>query len=176
MHIQIGIQMSIDAAAQDVWAVLARDFARIGRWATAITESDAAEGVPAPEGAVVGGRVCANSVPGFGDVQEEFTNYDEEGTRFSYKATKGMPWFVKKAENNWMIRAVGPNQTEVEARGELVVTWFSGLFLAPLLKLQFGRTATRVGEELKYYVENGRPHPRKLEAQRKLSKAAHPES
>ncbi len=171
MHVQINRQMTINAPAKEVWRVLAHEFDRIGQWASVIPTSTAAADVPAPDGAPVGGRVCSNSVPGFGDVQEDFTHYDEQAKRFSYWATKGTPSFFKLAENNWSVRSLGPNESQVEARGEIELSPFPGLFLVPLLKWQMNHLAEQTTEELKYYLEQGRSHPRKLKAQQQA--AAH---
>jgi hypothetical protein len=167
MHLEIKVRTVINAPANEVWGVLAHDFANIGRWATVISDSKPDTTVSAPEGATVGARVCSNSVPGFGDVREEFLTYDEKGKRFSYRATDGMPSFIESAVNNWSVRSIGPRQSVVEARGGVQMRLIPGLFLAPFMKLQLGRSAAQIGEELKYFIEQGQPHPRKLKAQRK---------
>jgi len=167
MHLQLKSHMTINASAKKVWRVLAHDFDTIGQWASAIPRSQAIADLPAPEGAQVGGRVCATAVPGFADVQETFMYYDEPSMRFGYQATEGRPWFLKRAENHWVVRSLGPHTSLVEARAELDVSLFPALFLAPLLKLHMGRVGVRSFEELKYYVEHDQPHPRKLKTQQK---------
>jgi hypothetical protein len=47
--------------------------------------------LPVPDGAEIGGRVCSTAVPGFADVQETFTLYDETSMHFAYQATEGRP-------------------------------------------------------------------------------------
>jgi hypothetical protein len=165
MHLRIEREITINASVDEVWRVLAHDFGHIDQWASVIAASSAAADVPAPSGAGIGGRVCTSSVAGFGEVQEEFTYYDEQAKRFGYRATRGMPGFVKSAENNWSVRPLETGKSAVEARGEIELGLIPGLFLAPILKLQFGRMSHQVAEELKYFVEHGRPHPRKLKAQ-----------
>ena len=167
MHIQLKGHTTINASANKVWHVLAHDFGNIGQWASAIPASRAVTDLPAPAGAEVGGRVCSTAVPGFGDVQEQFMYYDEPSMRFGYQATEGRPWFLKRAENHWVVRSLGPHTSLVETRAEIDVSLFPGLFLAPLFKLQMGRVGVRSLEELKYYVERDQPHPRKLKAQQK---------
>jgi len=167
MHLQLKNHMTINASAEKVWRVLAHEFASIGQWASSIPTSQALPDLPAPAGAEVGGRVCSTAVPGFGDVQEHFTYYDEPSMRFVYQAAEGRPWFLKHAENHWMVRSLGPTTSLVKARAEIDVSLFPGLFLAPLFKLQMGRTGVQSFEELKYYVEHDQPHPRKLKAQQK---------
>lgn len=108
MRIQMKDQITINAPADKAWHVLAHNFDDIGRWATVIMASKAATDMPAPEGAEVGGRVC--SAQGFGEVQEKFTYYDEPSRRFGYKAIEGLPSFIKNAENNWSVHALGANR------------------------------------------------------------------
>ncbi len=167
MHLHLKSHMTINASAEKVWRVLAHDFATIGQWASAIPTSQAIADLPAPAGAEVGGRVCSTAVPGFADVQETFTSFDEASMHFAYQATEGRPWFLKRAENHWMVRSLGPHTSLVEARAEIDLSLFPGLLLAPLFKLQMGRVGAQSLEELKYYVECDQPHPRKLKAQRK---------
>ncbi len=167
MHLEIKGQTIINALANEVWDVLAHDFANIGRWATVIPDSKPDLTVSAPEGATVGARVCSNSVPGFGDVREEFLTYDEKGKRFSYTATDGMPSFTESAVNNWSVRSTVPKQSVVEASGEVPMRVIPGLFLAAFMKLQLERSAAQIREDLKYFIEQDQPHPRMLKAQRK---------
>ena len=167
MHLQLKGHMTINASAEKVWRVLAHDFDTIGQWASAIPASQAVADLPAPAEAQVGGRVCSTAVAGFAAVQETFTYYDEPSMRFAYQATEGRFWFLKHAENYWMVRSLGPYTSQVETQAELDMHLFPGWFLAPLLKLQMGRVGVRSLEELKYYVEHDQPHPRKLKARQK---------
>jgi hypothetical protein len=164
MRIELNHHSTINAPAQEVWRVLAHEFGSIGQWASSIPESQGVTDIPAPDGAVVAGRVCATAVPGFGAVREIFTYYDEQSMRFAYKPTTGRPWYIKRAENHCAVRSLGPQLALVESRAELELPLFPGLAFAPLLKLSIGHVATQFFEELKHYVEQGQPHPRKLRA------------
>jgi hypothetical protein len=167
MHIHLNDHFTINASAKKVWRVLAHDFSNIGQWASAIPTSKAVAELPVPEGAEVGGRVCSTAVPGFRDIQESFISYDEQSMSFAYQATEGRPWFLKHAENHWVVRSLGPDTSLVETRAETDVSLFPGFFLVPLFKIQMSRIGTQSLEELKYYVEHDQPHPRKLKAQQK---------
>jgi hypothetical protein len=167
MYIHFKDHILIHAPATKVWCVLAHEFDTIGHWASAIPASQGIAELPAPPGAKVGSRVCSTAVLGFRQIREMFTSYDDAGMRFTYEATEGRPWFIKHAENHWVVRSLGSSTSEVEARAEVKVSWFPGVFLAPLMKLQLGRTGVQTFEELKYYVERDQVHPRKLKAQQK---------
>jgi hypothetical protein len=170
MLIEISRQVTINAPAHKVWRVVAHEFDQIGRWATLIPRSQAVTDGPAPEGAPVCGRVCGTAFAGFSDVRETFDYYDEQGMRFGYTATDGLPAFVTRAQNHWLVRALGPDTTLAEGRGEVDVRWFPGIFVLPLLQLQLRRAAAQVFEELKYYIEHDQPHPRKLAVLRKQAR------
>ena len=107
MHLHLSGRTMIHAPAQQVWHVLAHEFSSIGHWASAIPTSHGVSNLPVPAGAEVGGRVCATAVPGFTDIQETFTSYDESSMHFAYQATEGRPWFLKRAENHWFVHALG---------------------------------------------------------------------
>jgi Polyketide cyclase / dehydrase and lipid transport len=172
MHLQLKGQITINAAAQKVWHILAHEFGTVGQWASSIPESQSINHIPALEGTEVIGRVCATAVPGFPAVRETFTYYDEQSMRFGYEPSEGQPWFIKHAENHWVVHSLGPQISMVESRAELDVGLFPGVLLAPLLKLFMGRVGAQFFEELKFYAERDRPHPRKLKAQQKHLKAS----
>ena len=44
-----------------------------------------------------------------------------------------------------------------------------GKFLGPIMKLGLGRGFGVILEEFKYFVENGKPHPRKVKAMEKAA-------
>ena len=71
---------------------------------------------------------------------------------------------MTSATNRWAFTAVDASSTEVSMRANLVLNWFPGSLLAPFLKLAIGKVLKEALEELKYYVETGEPHPRKLKA------------
>lgn len=169
MKIEIGGPFIVEASAERVWQVLAHEYGNIGKWASAIPQSASIFDGSAPDGAPACGRVCGNNVAGFGDVTERFTYYDEKAMRFGYEATEGLPSFVHSAVNNWSVRPLDPSRCEVTARGEVELPWFPGFLVAPMMKWQLGRLGKQTTEEFKYYVENGRPHPRK---QKQLEKQA----
>ncbi|HFE66031.1 MAG TPA: SRPBCC family protein [Chloroflexi bacterium] len=115
MHLQLKGKIEINAPADKVWQVIAHNYGDIGQWAVMIPASSAITDIPALDGAPVAGRVC--SAQGFGDVREQFTYYDEQAKRFGYIAVEGLPSFMSRAENNWSVRSLGPEKSEVAMRG-----------------------------------------------------------
>lgn len=165
MRIKMKKQITINAPARKTWSVLAHEFENIEQWASVITESSNIPEIPAPEGAHVGGRVCSGS---FGDALEKFTYYDDQAMRFGYQGIGKLPSFMKHAENNWSVRSLESNQSVVESRAEIDIKLFPGLILLPIFEFQMWRIGNQLFEELKYYVEEDQPHPRKQKIQQKL--------
>lgn len=176
MRIQAKDQIIIDAPADSVWRVLAHQFDQIGRWSSGVDESSAVVDIPAPEGALVGGRVCLSGSSGSdifrSSVQEEFTYYDEQAMRFGYQISGEFPWFINRAENNWRVTSLPANRSAVEFRADLDLKLLPGLFLLLLLPVVKKIWGTWTLEELKHYVEHGQPHPRKLKAIHKQKQVA----
>lgn len=155
---KLSSQLTIHASADKVWSVIAHDFARIGEWASGVAQSKVNIKANAPNGATVGGRVC--SVPGFGDLEETFTHYDEAAKTFTYKAT-GMPFFVTSAQNSWYIQAIDAATTEVSFSLDMQLMPVVGTIMGIPMRIQLVRLLDNVTEELKHYIETGDVHPRK---------------
>ena len=162
---RIAKSITINAPADQVWKVVAHEFAQIGEWASAVAESEVNTNAIVPEGATVGGRVC--QVPGFGEVHENFTAYDEAGKTYSFKIN-GLPFFVTSAHNSWVVKAIDASTTEVSFQGEVKMMPVIGSVMRIPLRMQLSTRLQNAVEELKYYVETGEVHPRK---QKLLAKA-----
>lgn len=155
---KIASQLTINAPADQVWKVVAHDFAKVGEWASGVAHSKINTAAEVPHGATVGGRVC--SVPGFGELTETFTDYDEKGKTYTYEAT-GMPFFIKSAFNSWTVRAIDAQTSQVSFEAEMNLLPIIGSIMAIPMKRQLARILNNATEELKYYVERGIVHPRK---------------
>ncbi|MEM9512369.1 MAG: hypothetical protein AAF978_06780, partial [Cyanobacteria bacterium P01_E01_bin.48] len=59
------------------------------------------------------------------------------------------------------------SQSRVDMRAEISLLPVFGLMMGPIMRMQMGGILTNATEELKYFAEEGVPHPRKLEADRK---------
>ena len=158
---------TINQSIDKVWQIMATDYTRVGEWTSQVTLSkDNSEITAKLPDAPAGGRVC--TAPGFGDIKETITHYDENGTYFRYKADiSSMPFFVKGIANGWRFRSLGPMKTEVTMKMELELNTFPGALMAPVMRSQMGKSANIILEELKYYAETGRIHGRKLKALKK---------
>lgn len=151
-------EIVVHTSADRAWQIVAHDFARIGEWASGVAKSVPNKDAIVLDGATVGGRVC--SVPGFGNIHETFTAYDEHGKTFTYEAT-GMPFFVKGAFNSWKIEAIDENTSRVSFSVDMHLVPVIGGVMGIPMRMQLDKLLREAVEELKYYAETGEVHPRK---------------
>ena len=159
MRVDLRAEVVIDAPAAAAWAVLGERFGQIGEWAAPITSS----GV---DGELTVGAIRTCQFSGFGPfkpgvIRERLIEFDTPSMTLAYESVEGMPSFVKSARNRWTV--------EPRSAASCVVRTHATLELrGPLRLLQFvvarrlQADGARVLDELRYQVEHGRPHPRKL--------------
>jgi Polyketide cyclase / dehydrase and lipid transport len=172
----------VAAPADAVWNVIGRRFDRIGEWATAIPASTAlppSAGTAAQAvthlaaGQIIGsapvaGRVCTTGVRLVPQVTETLVAYDETNRTLTYEAS-GLPAFVTTARNTWTVIALDDRRCRVTLRARFVTRGLLGHLGRWAILAQVGRTSRYLAEDLRRYVETGRPSPRK---QRQLRRAA----
>jgi len=157
----------VTAPADAVWDVVGRRFDRIGAWATAVPASAA---LPAqPGGPPVAGRVCTTGVRLVPRVTETLVAYDEANRTLTYEGS-GLPRFVTRARNTWTVTPVGDGWCRVTMRARFDTRGLLGRLGRSVILAQTWRTSRYLADDLRRYVETGRPSPRK---QRQLRRAGH---
>jgi uncharacterized protein YndB with AHSA1/START domain len=162
-------EIIIEAPAERVWQALGERFMHVSDWAAPITASCP---IGAADPGVGVARSC--SIAPFGPVKagvvkERLTRFDREAMAFEYEAIEGMPSFVGHAVNRWSVAHVHDRRSQLRIHATLTLRGPMAL-LGCVIKWQLESGGAKVAEELKYFVENGQPHPRKL-ASRQVSSA-----
>ncbi|MDH3651883.1 MAG: SRPBCC family protein [Saprospiraceae bacterium] len=155
-------QIAVDASAEKVWDVLGRDFANIGVWSTAVSHSAANNEIASVNNSPVGGRLCETSL---GKISEEFTAYDDQKKTFSFKGVFGSKMF-KSVTNSAALTSISENETVVKITPEIKLS-FIGTLMSPMIRIQLNKLTDQILNDLKYYVEKGKPSPEKLASQKK---------
>lgn len=165
---QIQKEIMINAPIDKVWQAVGPEFAESGKWGSILASSKPTKS-SGPSGAPCSGRVCQTN-NGMGGFTETLVHYNEMSKELAYTA-KGdkMPDFVKGLRNHWKLKPVDAKRTKILTNLEMNVGFPFSIFPGPMMKMQMGKMLQMGLEELKYYVENGEPHPRKTQA---LQKAA----
>jgi carbon monoxide dehydrogenase subunit G len=156
--------IQINADIDKVWDVVARDFANVGDWSSAVQSSGPNLEAAVPDGAEVGVRVCATD---FGDLKETFTEYDDEAKTFTFEVS-GMPSFITLARNRVEVASAGAGRTTVSLNIAMETNTI-GKVMGPMFAIKLKTTLNSFLDELKDYVENGQVSKRK---QKQLAKIA----
>lgn len=164
---QIKQQFSVNASVDRVWEILGPQFDRVSVWASGVYGSQSRDTGKTLPNAPCSGRICETKI---GSFKETITQYDEKRKILSYTAQGDkMPFFVKQMSNTWTTESLGQNKTQVGICMEISLMPIFNLVMGPMMRMQMGGVLKEVGEEMKYFAENGVPHPRKREVQHKLA-------
>jgi len=160
----INHEITIDASIDDTWEILGPQFENAQVWASSIKHSEALN-KESLNGSTCSIRGC--SVAGMGEIKETLLSYSIENHSLSYVVKEGMPKMVKYASNNWELIDLGNGKTKLKMKIEMKTGGFMGWMMRGMMKGKMTKLSSEVAEEFKYYVENGKPHPRKVKANKK---------
>ncbi len=157
----------INAPINDVWAVLAEDWAGIGKWSSGVSHS---QGFGEP----IGGsdytiRACEITAAGFDDTKEQILEYDAENHLIRYELADGLPGFVKDAINVWTLEETADG-TLIKGKTTMRATGIMGGMMKGIMKGATRKALESMARELKHYVETGELHPDKIASNEKVAK------
>ncbi|PRX53987.1 SRPBCC family protein [Flagellimonas meridianipacifica] len=165
-NVAANAEIFIKAPAKDVWAVFAEDFAGIQKWSSGVSHSEGfGEAIGSSPYSV---RACEITAAGFGDAREEILNFNEDDYEIRYALYEAIPGFVKDFINTWKFREQDGG-TYVSAQSEMRATGVMGFMMKGIMKGATRKALESMCEELKYYIENGEPHPEKVASNEKIA-------
>ncbi|MFI1773328.1 SRPBCC family protein [Thalassobellus citreus] len=147
----------IHSNIEKCWNVLGKNFANAHEWASAIKHSEGS-------GDSFSGASCSNrkcEVKKMGHLNEKLLNYSNDTHSLKYEIIEGLPKMIKKATNSWSLSALDTNKSKLTMEMDMNISGFLGTLMKPIMKIQMGNMGNVFLEEFKYYVEKGKPHPRK---------------
>ena len=148
-------EISVKASAEKLWKILGEEYENVGEWTSEVLQSSAN-----PDLGPGQGRICSTN--GFGDAKETITEYDEKLRSLRYVAElEKMPFFVKQMANSWRVEPKGTDHSIVHMHMQGNLLPIFAQLMGPVMKRQMSKSADVFLEELKYYAENDRVHPRK---------------
>ncbi|NOU47286.1 MAG: SRPBCC family protein [Bacteroidales bacterium] len=154
-------ELIIKAPIQKAWQVLGPEFADAYKWASSIKHSEARNHE------TINGSTCTErgcNVSGIGNIKEKILQYSETEHILSYQVYEGMPKMVKYAANTWKLSDLGNGTTKLEMQIEMKVAGFMGNMMKGMMRKKMTKLSKQITEEFQYYIENGKPHPRKLKS------------
>ena len=166
--------ITIDTAGDKVWDVFAHDFDNAYKWMASIPKSFGKDNGKKYPDSSSAGRVCElDSNPNGMKAKESFLAYSEENKTCTVlieflNTPFGFPLVQNVAE--FSLTEQGENQSVVTFSITSTLKPLA-FIIYPIIKFGFGFFVKPIVEELKFYVENGTPHPRKVKAINKMKLA-----
>lgn len=151
-------QIPISKSIEDVWEVLGNQFGEISKWSSLIKESKV-YGDSKLEGLSYSIRET-NTTQGI--TKQEMTSFNPEQHSLSYKALSGTPFFIKTVNANWFLSKLNDDSAQLNMSVDVETKGIMGVILGPVAKMKLGKLGDELVDDLKYYLENGSPHPRNL--------------
>lgn len=155
-------EIIIKNSIKNTWKILGHDFAHPYKWASGVNHSEGHGKQLATT--QCDERACQTVM---GNIREKLTQFSDNDFHLAYLVTEGMPSMVKTATNDWQLTNLGSQKTKLKIRMEFVFQGLLGFIMQPLMKIKLNKIAQEMVEDFGHYAENGKPHPRKLKAQKK---------
>ena len=151
--------VTINMPADEVWQAIGTNYKDAGLWSSAIYASAPTQGQPV-DGAPVSGRVCETTL---GPFKESIVEYDTDRRTLAYLATgEKMPGFVKQLKGSWRLSEKDGNTTVVVMQLNADIAAPFNMLMGWIMRKQFNKAISVTLEDLKFYLENGKRHPRKV--------------
>jgi len=157
----------IDKPARQVWKVLAEDFDKAQQWMAAVPVSYKKDrGNTAPNAPMVG-RICELTRKPDGPIADEtITVFDKDSMILGINVVPrngNIP--VEQNHATYAVKELAHNSTQVSLDSNIELKT-KGKLLYPALKIGISKSFKEQLQELKYFVEEGKPHPRKENSQK----------
>jgi len=154
--IHVKRELTINKNINEVWDVMGKQFGEVHLWSSNFKDSKPGgnkhfDAIDYSYRATITER---------GETIQQLDVFDSNDYRLAYHITKGMPGIAKAANGEWSLKPAKNNQTTVVIVFDMEVKNILGYLLSPIIKLKITKGAEEIAEELKYYVENGKAHPR----------------
>ena len=149
-------ELTISKPIDEVWEVLGNQFGKIDKWSSLISHSEVSG--PAKISGVDFSIRSTKTTNG--DTKQELTGFDPSKHTLSYKSLSGTPPIIKEVNAIWSLKQKGDSSTHLTLDFQAQMKGI-GHLLAPIAKIKLGKVGDELLDDFKFYVENGKPHPRK---------------
>lgn len=157
------LETSINKPIEDVWKIWAVEFDKAQDWLAAVPKSHKIEEGTLIDGAPMQGRICqlSNKENGL-YADERITLFDKENHKMNILVIPkngNLPVVQNNLKSS--LKKVDENKTVITLETDIQLK-LAGKILYPIVKSALVKGFTELTEELKHYVETGKPHPRKV--------------
>ncbi|MCJ8312349.1 MAG: hypothetical protein HRU38_09080 [Saccharospirillaceae bacterium] len=163
--------ITIETSSDKIWQIFAHDFDNAYKWMASVPNSVGHDNGKKYEGSSSAGRVCElDGNPKGMKAKESFLAYDEENKTCTVlieflNTPFGFPIVQNVAKFSLTQTSTKQSEVTFSVTSTLKPLAF---IIYPIIKFGFGFFIKQIVEELKFYVENDTPHPRKIKAINKM--------
>ncbi|MFT6243530.1 MAG: hypothetical protein ACJA0U_000809 [Salibacteraceae bacterium] len=156
-------ELVINQNIDSVWVVMGHNFDGVDEWSANFYESKAGGAKKFP-GLSYSKRITMTER---GETVQVIDAFNSVNHSLEYHITAGKPSIASEAKAKWSLVEVGSDKTKVVLEFKMQAKGWIGLFMSGKVKSKIDSSSQELAEELKYYIENGTPHPRKLKSKKK---------
>ena len=153
--IQTKSELIIDKNIDSVLDVMGNQFTEVHVWSSNFSKSK-------PEGnpkLPTVNYLHRSTITERGITLQELDEFSLENHSLKYHISKGAPSIAKKASAHWHLESAKDGKTKVIIEFFIETKGFKGRLLSILINKKIGASGNLIAEELKYYIEQGKPLP-----------------
>jgi hypothetical protein len=159
-EVHVKRELTINKSIDEVWEIMGHQYGQVDLWSTNFIESNPS-GKPKFPGLNYSKRITLTER---GRTIQELDAFDPVNHTLTYHITEGAPSISKKASATWSLISIDSLHTKVVFKFNMTTKGIVGFIMANTIDEKLGSSAKDMAEELKYYLENGSPHPRKIKS------------
>jgi hypothetical protein len=150
-------ELIIEKSIGEVWEIMGNQFADIHKWSSNFKESKPG-GLQKFEDINYSLR---ETITDRGITIQVLETFDPTNFILKYYITEGLPEIAKSAHSTWFLKQISVAKTLVVMDFELEPKAPLNDVMASKIEMDLKSSTTVLAEELKYFMENGKPHPTK---------------
>jgi len=152
---KIIVELTINKSIQEVWEVMGNQYGYADKWSSNFKTSK-----PGGEAKFSGLEYSLrDTTTDWGKTVQELTAFDSDKYSLSYVITKGAPEIAKMAGAKWSLVSESENLTTLSMNFNMEPKMPLTAEMETKLKMGLTESVKELAEELKFYLETGKPHP-----------------
>jgi hypothetical protein len=147
-------EIVINKNVNETWEVMGNGFAEIHKWASFFKDSK-------PSGEIKFNEIdfsARDTIVEGGQNTHTLDVFDSTNHVLSYTVTAGAPPFADKAEAEWALEIIDETTTKASISVNMELKEMVPTEKATEVRAWLNQSADNMLEELKYFMENGKPH------------------
>jgi hypothetical protein len=148
-------ELTIEKSIREVWEIMGNQFGDVHKWSSNFKESKPG----GPQKFEDINYSLRETITDRGITIQVLETFDPKNFILKYYITEGLPEIAKSAHATWFLKQISEHKTRVVMDFELEPKAPLNAVMASKIKMGLKASTTVLAEELKYFMENGKPLP-----------------